>query len=256
MGQTLYGDDLAYIHDVAFGTFATDATPGLLALLEKRRILDGLIVDLGCGSGHLAKELVAAGYTVYGIDASPSMVALAKRRVPRARFDVAPFREARLPKCAAVTSIGECLSYRATGAAHLTGLRVVFERVHEALQPGGIFVFDVLAPGSLGPAGCRRTFSEGEDWTVLVDAREDREAGTLTRRITTFRRVGGAFRRNREQHVLQLTDAPRLARELRRLGFRVSTVHGYGALRFRPAHVGFIARKPRQGERRHSRPRP
>lgn len=242
--MTLYGDDLAHVHDVGFSDFAASAAPGLLAIFEERQILDGLVVDLGCGTGHLARELVQAGYAVDGIDISSSMVAIAKRRVPGARFHVAPLHRARLPTCAAVTSIGECLSYRLPNRAHLSGFQAIFRRVYDALQPGGIFVFDVLEPGSLGPEGRRRAFSEGEAWAVLVDSREDPERQTLTRRITTFRKVRGGFRRARERHVLQLVDAPLLARQLRQLRFRVKIVRGYGALRFRPAHVGFIARKP------------
>lgn len=242
--MTLYGDDLAHVHDVGFSDFAASAAPGLLAIFEERRILDGLVVDLGCGTGHLAREFVQAGYTVDGIDISSSMVAIAKRRVPGARFHVAPLHRARLPECAAVTSIGECVSYRLPNRPHLNGVRAIFKRVYDALAPGGVFIFDILEPGSLGLEGRRRTFSEGEAWAVLVDAREDPERKTLTRRITSFRKVRGGFRRSRERHVLQLLDATLLAQELRQLRFRVTLVRGYGTLRFGPAHVGFIARKP------------
>jgi hypothetical protein len=47
----IYKDDLAYIHHTAFGAFARDAAPGLLEKLRGAGIVDGLVVDLACGSG-------------------------------------------------------------------------------------------------------------------------------------------------------------------------------------------------------------
>ena len=41
------------------------------------------IVDLGCGSGvPISQALVDAGFAVYGIDASPSMILAFRRRFP------------------------------------------------------------------------------------------------------------------------------------------------------------------------------
>lgn len=59
------------------------------------------ICDLGCGNGHLAEMLVREGYTVTGVDASESGIALAKKRCAgrSARFlchEVAPGLEAHL----------------------------------------------------------------------------------------------------------------------------------------------------------------
>ena len=44
---------------------------------------DATILDLGCGSGvPISQSLIEAGLAVYGIDASPSMVAAFERRFP------------------------------------------------------------------------------------------------------------------------------------------------------------------------------
>lgn len=43
----LYGADLAHVHDVAFGAWARDAAPFVLARLREAGIEDGLVV---CGS--------------------------------------------------------------------------------------------------------------------------------------------------------------------------------------------------------------
>lgn len=47
------------------------------------------VVDLGCGTGTLAKLLVDCGYTVDGLDFSPAMIQRATAKVPEARFELA-----------------------------------------------------------------------------------------------------------------------------------------------------------------------
>ena len=68
-----YRDDLSYIHHVGFGGLAGGAAPGLLGLLREAGIREGLVVDLGCGSGLWARELTEAGYEALGIDSSAAM---------------------------------------------------------------------------------------------------------------------------------------------------------------------------------------
>jgi SAM-dependent methyltransferase len=55
------------------------------------------VLEIGCGTGHLATALAARGFDVLGLDLSGSMIAIARRRaeelrlVGQARFQVADF---------------------------------------------------------------------------------------------------------------------------------------------------------------------
>ncbi len=237
-----YRQDLAYIHDVGFSSFAERAAPALLDLLQGVGVTGGLVVDLGCGSGLWARCLVDAGYAVLGIDISRDMLALARKRVPEGTFRAASFVDEDFPECAAITSLGECLNYLFDERSGEASLRRLFRRAYRSLQRGGIFVFDVAEPG--GTPGSVRNFSQGSDWACLVEYDEEPLRDRLTRRITTFRRTGTQYRRDEETHVQQLYKGTELATELRKIGFRVRTVRGYGELRFPKAQVGLIARKP------------
>jgi SAM-dependent methyltransferase len=237
-----YGDDLAYIHDVGFGNYAEVLAPGLLALLRDNGISDGLVVDLGCGSGIWARRLTDAGYEVVGVDISPAMIRLARRRAPEAAFHAKSFLAFQFPRCRAVTAFGEVLCYLFDAQSSDKALASLFERVTAALEPGGLLVFDVPEVGL--DKGRPPTFREGEDWACLVRFDYDDGAEQLTRRITTFRKVGTLYRRQEEAQRLQLYRRGQISKMLRQAGLRVRTVRRIGAAELLPGRVGFIARKP------------
>lgn len=239
-----YREDLAYIHDVGFGDYALESAPGILEILARNKIREGLVVDLGCGSGLWARELTKAGYRVLGIDISESMVEIARRCAPGAEFRAGSLFDADIPSCDAVTSIGEVFNYLFDPENSSRNLDGLFLRIHDALAPGGVLVFDVAEPGQVRRGAMERGFSEGEDWAVLVEKEEDAGRGILTRRIVSFRRVGEYYRRDDEVHRQRLYKSPEIAGKLRRAGFRVRTMRGYGRYRLPGAHAAFVARKP------------
>ena len=238
-----YKEDLAYIHDAGHHYFALGSAPGLLAMLRRNGVRNGLVVDLGCGSGLWARELTRAGYDVLGVDISASMIRLARRKAPEAGFLTASFWRVKLPPCAAVTCIGECVNYSfdQSGKKQLPGL---FRRIYHSLRSGGVFIFDFLEPRQIANGNSRRNWREGKDWAVLVEVEEDQKRNLLQRRITSFRQIGKLYRRSEEVHCLQVYKSAELAAELRRAGFHVRILRGYGRFRFPAAHAGFLARKP------------
>ena len=239
-----YRDDLAYIHDVGFGGVARAAGPVLVEMLRRTGFRDGLVIDLGCGSGILSEAISEAGYGVLGIDISEAMVATARRRIPRGEFRVESLLTAEFPESVAVAAVGECINYLFDARNTKSGLAKLFRRIHQSLIPGGLFLLDVAEPGRVRGNGIGRSYFEGEDWAVLVTNEEDRPRRLLTRHMTTFRRVGALYRRDQEVHRQRLLDRSELVAQLRGLGFRVRILRGYGTLRFGRGHIGLCARKP------------
>ncbi|HEY2894977.1 MAG TPA: class I SAM-dependent methyltransferase [Pirellulales bacterium] len=238
-----YRSDLAFIHDAGFGHFATHAADFVIGQLQAVGKRSGLIVDLGCGSGILAERVTQAGYDVLGFDLSSAMVQLARKRAPTGTFQNESFLTAQFPSCVAVTAIGEVFNYLSDSTNTLARLRKFFRRVHQALEHGGLFVFDVALVGRV-PGGFRQGHSQGADWACLYEAREDTHRKQLERRITTFRKAENEYRREQEVHRLRLYERAELAGEPREAGFRVRTLRRYGELKFPPGYAGFRARKP------------
>ena len=172
------------------------------------------------------------------------MVKIARRRVPEAEFHVGSLFEVGIPPCAAVTAVSEVLNYLFDAENEERGPGRLFRRVHDALSPGGLFVFDALGPGQVPPGNRKRNFRVGEDWAVLSELEEDAGKGTVERRIVSFRKVGEHYRRNEEVHRVRLYEPPQLSAELEMAGFLVITMRSYGDLPLEEGHTAFVARKP------------
>lgn len=239
-----YLEDLAFVHDAGFSDFAEEAASFLLERLRPRVPPGGRVVDLGCGSGTFARRLTDAGYAVAGVDQSSALLALARRRAPRASFLRASFLDVELPRCHAVTALGEVLNYQFDSRASLVALRRLFRRVHAALAPGGLFAFDLAGPG-LARRGKEAGFRSGDGWDVLFE--KEGRGPWIVRRIVTFRRVGRCWRRSEEVHRLRLHPAAEVRGALEREGFRVRVLRGYGERRLPRGGVAFLAEKPRRG---------
>ncbi|MGN6188383.1 MAG: class I SAM-dependent DNA methyltransferase [Conexibacter sp.] len=239
MAQKLYGSDLAHVHDVAFGGWARDAAPFVLARLREAGIAEGRVVDLGCGSGIWAAELLDAGYEVVGVDASAEMLALARERAADATLVRGSLHDVELPPCVAITAIGECVNYGGPPS-----LEPLFRRACTALEPGGLLVFDAAGPGR-EPEGRRRLRHEGDGWVMRVELAEDPAERTLTRRIALVR----DGRSSEELHALRLYEPEQVVDWLEASGFDVTRHPAYGAAKGLPGvHVYVAARRPPRGD--------
>jgi SAM-dependent methyltransferase len=245
---TAYSADLASIHDAGFGHVAANAAVELLKHLRKsrKRETPGLVVDVGCGSGILAQAVSAAGYSVLGFDYSEAMLAIARKRAPRAEFRRESFISAAIPPCVAIAAVGEVFNYLFDRRNRASRLPRVLRNLYEALEPGGLLLFDVATPGRVPRSAPTRGYSEGPGWTVLFTAEEDHRRMTLTRTITSFWKIGDFYRRSREIHRLRLYPRSSVVQELRNAGFQIRPRNGYGRFRFPPGWVGFAATKPRR----------
>ena len=237
----LYTEDLAWVHHEGFGQFSLKAAPWIIRNLRAAGFDSGRIVDLGCGSGLLARELTAAGYEVIGIDGSPAMVELARAESPGATFEVGTVASAALPSCQGILALGEVLGYAPAGEGGRESLGRILGRARQALAPGGLLLFDLLIRGREKLA--YRDWTEGPDWAVLIDVDESDEE-FLVRTITTYRRIGESFRRSQETHLVRIFDRKDVERDLRLAGFEFRTGRGYGKALLPPRRLAFHARRP------------
>src|SRR5215475_11094388 len=114
--DSYYGSDLAWVHHSGYSQHVENTAQGIVGLLRESGLSKGAhVLDVGCGSGLLARKLLDAGFVVTGIDASSAMIDLARSYAPGADFKVVKLptlgRDAALRQTDAVVSTGHVLNY-------------------------------------------------------------------------------------------------------------------------------------------------
>ena len=241
---THYRKYLSQIHDTGFDFFAKGASTGILEILRENNIYECHIVDLGCGSGILAKGLADMGYSITGIDVSPYMVALAKKKVPNADFVSASFYSVDIPSCSAVTATGECFNYLFDRSGENTKkIKDLFKNIYSSLTPGGLFIFDFAMPGRVHSSK-KKNWNQ-DNWELEVEHHEDEESKYLTRIINFKIYTNTGPKRDQEVHRLRLFERKELENILTKSGFTPKFVKGYGTFLFpfESGYGGFISKK-------------
>jgi SAM-dependent methyltransferase len=112
-----------------------------------RVVADGQpALDAGCGTGRLLLPWLRAGYDVDGSDVSADMIALCRERATAEGFDpallVQPLHELAAPRRYRTVVVCGVFGLGSTRAQDQQGL----ERLHDALEPGGVLLLDNEVP--------------------------------------------------------------------------------------------------------------
>jgi SAM-dependent methyltransferase len=227
-----YGADLAWIHHTGYAGHVENTQRGIVRRLREHGLAHGRrVLDVGCGSGLLARVLLAAGYDVCGIDASPAMIDLARAYAPGGEFNVIalPTRCAvgepdALPDADAVVSTGHVLNYldsREDVALALADLAA-------ALRPGGLLAIDLMTERFCTARDIRHPHAKVEDdWTIIT--RFSRPGPhRFDRDITVFRLVDGTWRRSDEHHANVTFEVDAALAILRDHGVTASCLPAFG----------------------------
>ena len=184
----------------------------IVGILKQYGISDGLVLDLGCGTGSMTELLANAGYDMIGLDASEEMLNLAVQKRAESGLDILyllqDMRELELyGTVRAVVSVCDSINYVTEEA----DLLQVFRLVNNYLDPGGIFLFDLNTV-----AENRR---EGSFiWENYFDAGEGLNEYSLTLFI---REEGGLYRKYEETHYQRAYSLERVRELLEEAGLEV-----------------------------------
>jgi len=115
----------------------------LIDLLKENGINDGLVLDLGCGTGNMTELLATAGYDMIGVDNAEEMLEIAMEKREKSGHDILyllqDMREFELyGTVKAIVSICDSINY----ITEEEDLLEVFRLTNNYLEPKGIFIFD------------------------------------------------------------------------------------------------------------------
>lgn len=114
----------------------------LCCLLSEYGVDNGLVLELGCGTGSMTRLLAARGYDMIGVDVSEEMLqeAMSKVTDQEILYLLQDMREFELyGTVRAVVSVCDSMNY----ILEYEDLVQVCSLVNNYLDPGGVFIFDL-----------------------------------------------------------------------------------------------------------------
>ena len=139
--QSLYSNGFEHIYDMMYQTFIDYNNEYLFY----SKILDTYnksnVLEIGCGSGNLAKLFIESHIKYSGLDLSNDMVKLSQSKNPKGSFiqgDITNFKHSK--KTDAIIITGRTSSYLMTNKDIFKALRAIYNN----LNTGGILSFDFI----------------------------------------------------------------------------------------------------------------
>lgn len=232
-----------------------------LTVLERLAVEHGLagrrVLDVACGTGKSFAPLLDRGYEVTACDLSPSMVAVARRRLPDpAHVFVADMRA--LPAVAEfdlVTCLDDAVNY----LLEPRDLEAALASMRSALRPGGLLVFDTNTLLAYRTAFASDSVSESGERMFCWRGESDPQAASGAVHAATLevftRTSGDRWTRTTCRHLQRHHPRRAVERSLVRAGLLLRTVRGQTpgaqlhpeADEQRHSKLVFVAQRPKGG---------
>ncbi len=209
-------------------------------ILKREGLKPRTCVDLACGTGSVTAILARRGLEVLGVDLSEEMLTVAQQKAMELenppRFVCQPLQELYLPRGVdmAVCAL-DSLDYITDPADCKEAIR----RIYKALNPGGIFIFDVNTPEKLRAMDGQVFLDEDDDVYCVWRGEFDEKTNICSYGMDLFQRTGDVWVRSFEEHREYAYSQEQLKEYLKAAGF--THIRVYADRRFEA---------PREGEQR------
>ena len=222
--------------------------------LKEEGIEDGLVLELGCGTGTMTGLLARRGYDMIGVDNSDEMLAEAMEKKVEDGLDILyllqDMQEFELyGTVRAAVSVCDSLNY----ITEKEELLQVFRLVNNYLDPGGIFLFDMNTVHKYRDILGDDTIAENRDeGSFIWENSYDPDTGLNIYELAVFLpREDGLYEKCEELHCQRAYEQAEIEALIREAGMEIVGV--YDAYTDKPAspdseRLLFIARE--HGKRR------
>ena len=176
--------------------------------------------DLACGTGSVAILLAEQGILVTAVDISEDMLTIASQKAldmeNQPRFVCQPLQKLQLPRGVdlAVCAL-DSLDYILDPEDCAEAIR----RIYKALNPGGIFIFDVNTPEKLRAMDGQVFLDEDDDVYCVWRGEFDEKTNICSYGMDLFQREGQCWHRSFEEHREYAYSQEQLTAFLKDAGF-------------------------------------
>lgn len=207
------------------------------------------ILDLACGTGSIMLELLKLGYEVWGVDRSEEMLAVADQKIFNAGFTPRlTNQDMRKLKAPGVFNLAVCVFDGLNYLLREDDLDRTLAKVHQALSPTGVFVFDMHSEYKMSVVlGERTQFYTSDDLCYIWQNKYSTKSGLIDMKLDIFvKETNCTYRRFEEVHRERYYSPETLIKCLEKTGFSVAAV--YGNQSFQPPEANserlyFVAQK-------------
>ena len=184
------------------------------------------ILDLACGTGTLTCLLAGRGYEMIGTDASPEM--LTEACCKAAGVESGPMFINQAMESLDLYGTVDAVVCALDGINHVRPekLREVLHRVFLFLEPGGIFIFDILTPEALRDIDGQIFLDETDDVYCVWRADFSQAENACSYVMDIFTREGKRWTRGREAYEEYAYEIADLEKLLSGEGFKDVKVYG------------------------------
>lgn len=204
--------------------------------LKARGIEDGLVLELGCGTGTMTGLLAQKGYDMIGVDNSEEMLAEAMKKKMETGQDILyllqDMQEFELyGTVRAIISVCDSLNY----ITDRKELLQVFRLVNNYLDPGGIFLFDMNTVHKYRDILGETTIAENRDeGSFIWENSYDPENGINIYELAVFLpREDGLYEKCEELHCQKAYEQSEIEALIAEAGMELVAV--YDAYTMNPA---------------------
>ena len=209
-------------------------------ILEREGLHPRTCVDLACGTGSVSVLLALQGLDVTGVDMSEDMLTVAFDKAcgmeNPPRFVCQKLQELKMPRA---VDLAVCALDSLDYVTDPDDCAEAIRRVYKALNPGGIFIFDVNTPEKLRAMDGQVWLDEDEDVYCVWRGEFDESANICSYGMDLFQRQGDVWARSFEEHREYAYSQQQLTDFLKAAGFTHIEVY-----------ADRIFEAPREGEQR------
>ncbi len=202
-------------------------------IIQKNKVKASMILELGCGTGSFGIEMAKRGYEMICLDLSSDMLDRASEKAAEVGTDILFLNQDMSSfELYGTVDVIVCLLDSFNYLIKPVQAQKMLKLVHNYLNPGGLFIFDVNTEYKFENILCDNLFYEiGDDITYIWENEYDLKSKKARFDLTFFVREGQIYRRFDETHYERAYNHEEITELIKKSNLKFVAVYNHLTLR-------------------------